>query len=271
VLSILPKKLDLPKLEELYVQNNKIENLEIISSCAALKKLNCEQNPIHKMPILANFSRLYALKRGGDVSELGISQTDRDWFFAFPLALREALFASMHKKNTYGKNLLQIMAHIQLFGKQLSTLAGLETAHNCQRLDIPNNQIQDLSPLSGLKKLARLNCSKNLIQDFNPIQALPIVNLNCANNPIKDYHFLQKMQNLQTLDCSKTGLSILHFLKYCPDIQQVICKRNPVFILPIQKIPNLRSLELSTHSHKLTDKKIRCFRQLNPQCTLKFS
>jgi len=51
----------------------------------------------------------------------------------------------------------------------IKTLVGLENAINLEKLDLAENEISDLSPISKLTKLTKLSLFRNRISDLKPL------------------------------------------------------------------------------------------------------
>ncbi len=67
-------------------------------------------------------------------------------------------------------------------------------------LSLNNNQITDLTPLSGLTNLTALNLEENQIADLTPLSGLTnLTTLNLANNQIADLRPLSGLTKLSSL------------------------------------------------------------------------
>jgi len=68
-------------------------------------------------------------------------------------------------------------------------------------MDLSDNRIADLSPLSGLERLEELNLADNLISDIDAIGNLVhLKSVNLANNRIEDLSPLLELENLEQVD-----------------------------------------------------------------------
>ena len=68
-------------------------------------------------------------------------------------------------------------------------------------LDLPSNQIEDLSPLAGLVNLWYLDLSNNQIEDLSPLAGLVnLQHLDLSNNQIEDLSPLMGLVQLERLD-----------------------------------------------------------------------
>jgi internalin A len=75
-------------------------------------------------------------------------------------------------------------------------------------LDLSNNQIVDLKPLSGLSNLSILNLSNNQIADIKPLSGLSQLSiLNLSNNQIADIKPLSGLSQLSELWLSNNQIA----------------------------------------------------------------
>lgn len=83
----------------------------------------------------------------------------------------------------------------------IESLEGLQYAENLESLDLSENRISDLSPLSGLDKLTYLEVDRNNIRDLTPLADLTgLEHLNIYNNFLESIEPLRGLENLQFLD-----------------------------------------------------------------------
>ena len=83
----------------------------------------------------------------------------------------------------------------------IKTLVGLENAINLEKLDLAENEISDLSPISKLTKLTKLSLFRNRISDLKPISELTNLEyLDLYANKLVDISPLEKLVNLKHLD-----------------------------------------------------------------------
>ena len=79
------------------------------------------------------------------------------------------------------------VTEVEIPNANLTSLTGLENATNLRRLNINENRVSDLSPLSALPRLQNLEIRDNLISDLSPLEGLPSLNyLYAWNNRITD-------------------------------------------------------------------------------------
>ena len=83
----------------------------------------------------------------------------------------------------------------------IKTLVGLENAINLEKLDLAENEVSDLSPISKLTKLTKLSLFRNRISDLKPISELTNLEyLDLYANKLVDISPLEKLVNLKHLD-----------------------------------------------------------------------
>lgn len=93
---------------------------------------------------------------------------------------------------------------IDTYAYQVSDLTGLEYAVNLDSLFCMDDQITDLSPISGLESLRYLDVSRNELTDLTALSGCTgIENLYCSDNHITDLTPIASLRNLIYLDTTK--------------------------------------------------------------------
>ena len=97
--------------------------------------------------------------------------------------------------------------------KGIRDITGLEQATNLRSLDLPGNEIANLSPLAGLDALGYLSVWHNSVADIAPIEGLvDLSGLNLVGNPIADLSPLSALTGLQGLSIGEVSISDLSSL-----------------------------------------------------------
>ena len=92
--------------------------------------------------------------------------------------------------------------------KNISNLAGLESAKNLTYLNLRRNRISDLSPLSGLNNLTKLNLYYNQINNLSPLAGLTnLTDLSFPANQISNISPMAGLTNLTLLDIGMNPIS----------------------------------------------------------------
>ena len=128
---------------------------------------------------------------------------------------------------------------------EIKNLKGLETAKNLQSLDLPFNQISDLTPLANLDMLQYLVLGKNQISDLTPLANLDMLRtLHISSNQISDLTPLANLDMLRTLGFPHNQVSDLTPLTNLSNLQDVYFKQNNVSDLsPLTALPYLKRLD----------------------------
>ena len=133
----------------------------------------------------------------------------------------------------------------------LSTAAGLETAVGLTYLDLSQNTIRDLSPLSGmnhlqeaylqnnaindlsalsgLTELAKLDVSFNLLTALNPIyECASLTHLTAGNNTVDSLTGIEKLTQLKYLNVTKNALTDISPVAACVTIEELDISDNEI-------------------------------------------
>ena len=101
-------------------------------------------------------------------------------------------------------------------GLGIKDLTGLETATNLEWIQAFENQITDISPVTGLDKLKAINFQDNQITDISPISVMNgLERIRIGNNRIRDISPLKSLTNLRYLHLSQNDLEIYLLYKVC--------------------------------------------------------
>ena len=154
----------------------------------------------------------------------------------------------------------------------LTTASGLETAVGLEYLDLSQNTIRDLSPLtnmtalqdlylqhnaindltvlSGLKSLARLDVSYNLLETLTPIFSCPeLMYLNAGNNKITTLASIDRLASLQILRFANNTIQDISPISACTGITQLDISEN--MIADISSLSALVKLETLNFSRNV--------------------
>ncbi len=84
------------------------------------------------------------------------------------------------------------------FGKNLTENELIDEIFNATKLNLYDDKITDLEPLSGLTKLTHLNLYNNKITDLEPLRDLiNLTHLDLYNNQITNLKILKSLPNLE--------------------------------------------------------------------------
>ena len=97
------------------------------------------------------------------------------------------------------------LEQLQIIGSSISSdlLKIIGTLENLKVLELTENGISSIDPLSNLKKLEHINLSNNAIRDISPLVGLNnLQSLNLSSNALISLEGLEALTNLKVLDVS---------------------------------------------------------------------
>lgn len=173
----------LTNMQQLFLNNNQIGSLAVLSNMTKLRTLNVGGNTVHLTSLspIEAISSLQILLAGDN--SISITATD-------DLSALTALQQLDLSSNNVGDI------------SKLSALTGL------QQLSLSSNNISDINALSGLLGLTELDLSNNHISDISALSGLILIsNLNLSSNNIADITALSGLKALNVLKLSSNNLS----------------------------------------------------------------
>lgn len=100
-----------------------------------------------------------------------------------------------------GKEEIKKIKELELDGKDLSDLSGLDKFTELEKLVLNNNQITNISVLYSLSNLKYLDLAHNCVTNINGINNMSnLTYLNLYDNIVRDLSSLENMNNLQYLN-----------------------------------------------------------------------
>ncbi len=131
----------------------------------------------------------------------------------------------------------------QLFAEDrgIADLTGIEYAVNLTILNLDNNQIINLSPLSGLTKLTELWLWENQISDISPLSGMAaLTSLNLEDNDISDISVVSGMTNLTWLLLNENQITDISMLTGLTNLTVLELGTNQISdISPLAGLTNL--------------------------------
>lgn len=121
--------------------------------------------------------------------------------------LRTAILRALGKSESSETEItasdLNGLEKLEARGFGIRDLTGLEYAENLRQLYLNDNQISNLSPISGLQRLRRLSLNKNNVSDVSGLSRLTTLQwLRLNDNRISTVAPLETLVNLKTLELS---------------------------------------------------------------------
>ena len=174
--------------------------------------------------------------------------------------LRAAIAAALGKERaapiTHAE--IKTLNRLEANDSGISDLTGLEFATNLSYLnlsswssdDLPDNNISDVSPLTGLTDLTTLLIGGNNVSDLSPLSKLTnLTELWLESNSISVVSHLSGLPNLKELSLSDNNISDVSPLTGLTDLTTLLIGGNNVSDLsPLSRLTNLTELILNTNN-----------------------
>ena len=237
----------LKKLGSLDLLNNGISDIRPLAELTELRILLLKGNPVKDFTPLSGLN-LTDLKY--DVVGQRTGQTDLAEAWMPDPALRAAVLGELGllPDVPLTKEKMQAVGYINVAGKGISDITGLEFATNLRELDIRNNPITNLRPLANLRTLERLYISDLLLSaptlDLRPLMNLiNLEELSLENSKVSDINLLARFKKLRILDLSHNDISDLRPLAGLRELRKLRIRGNPIQdLIPLSGL-NLTNLE----------------------------
>ena len=131
------------------------------------------------------------------------------------------------------KERMQAVGNIDVAGKGIFDLTGLEFATNLRELDLRDNPITDLRPLTNLTTLKGLYLSdifpNTPTLDLRPLAKLiNLEDLTLENSRVSDISPLARLKKLEILHLSHNDISDLRPLTGLRELRQLRIRGNPI-------------------------------------------
>lgn len=178
-----------------------------------------------------------------------------------------------YKDNKITKGMMSKFTTLYLPWSNIFSLEGLENAVNLKNLNLANNFIEDITPITNLTKLEDLNINNNKIKDADELSKLTnlkklaikkniITNLKFLNNiPVEEldisYNGILKnsiaeevdLSNIRTLKITGLGIENINFLKTATKLETLFAEENKIRDLaPLENLTNLKMLFLDKNN-----------------------
>lgn len=196
----------LKKLSSLDLSNNKISDISPLKKLYSIRTLHLDGNEIK------DFSPLYGLD---SLSMLTIGDMDikQSQLKKLKEELPDCIIYSDDAKEDVieiklgGKTFDNNVTELDLSGCDVHDISLLSVCTKLKKLDLSDNSISDISALVDIPELAELDLSNNRISDISPLMSVSkLTYLNLAGNRIKSVAALQDLTSLTELNLSSNEL-----------------------------------------------------------------
>ena len=171
--------------------------------------------------------------------------------------VRREVFEKRNKKDPLTKEDVVNISSIGVGGygrgKKIKSLQGLEACRSLRALELPDNEIEDLSAIQELKYIQTITLSGNKIKEIEPLGKLPALQYdNTEKNQVAELKPLETLKNLRNLYADDNGVKDLTPLAGLDKMVSIYLKNNQVADLkPLAKLKWLERLDVSGNG--LTD------------------
>ena len=223
----------LTNLQSLNMLSNQISDINPLSVLTSLKELLLHNNQITNINPLSNLINLQELTLAGNqISDINSLSS--------LTSLKVLALNSNQINNIIPLSNLTSLEVLQMDSNKISNISALSNLVNLkERLDLRDNQINDISALSGFTILKKLYLSDNQINDVSSLSGLTrLQELLLHNNEISDISSLSVLTSLPYLTLFNNCISDFSTLPSSinvvgKDDQRASCSEVPVLALGI--------------------------------------
>lgn len=121
----------------------------------------------------------------------------------------ESALKSILKVSTVTVAKMETLTDLDLSGKGITDLTGLEKAKNLKTLSLRNNQVADLSAVASMTLLETLDVCGNQVVSLTPLSGLSNLRvLQLTDNKVADLTPVAQLKMLQFLFCERNALNV---------------------------------------------------------------
>ena len=132
---------------------------------------------------------------------------------------------------------------LDLSNGYIRDLSGIQYFKNLEELNIANNEISDLLPLSGCAKLKTLDASGQYISNLGALSALKeLMELNLADNELTTLSSLKELTELQKLDVGGNEIVVFGTAGKLQNLQDLNVADNPMKEIDLSTLSGLANL-----------------------------
>jgi internalin A len=136
-------------------------------------------------------------------------------------AIRQAVCEALGKADLSREDILSV-TDLKLNGLELTDVSDLAQFDNLEKLELNDNLLTDLSPLSGLTRLRELRAGND---PFLPEEQKAARK---GKNVIKDFSFLKDLKSLTHIGFTDTDLTGIGFVEMLPNLEHLWAYSNPL-------------------------------------------
>ncbi len=238
----------LPNLKRIYLQDNHLLNLSTLPVMLNLEYMDLSYN------ILTNFEGLSGLPELKKINiqrnriesfrglsempaldELDLSYNNLTTLLDLPVLknLKKIYLQHNHLKDVSRLSNTPELEELDLRHNDLISLSSLSSLPHLKKLYLQHNQLNDISDLSGMSQLEYISLGYNRLSNLNGLSVLPhLRTLHLQDNKLRNINSLTGMINLEDLDLSNNLLSNLKRLPTLRKLKNLDLKGNKITEVP---------------------------------------
>ena len=140
-------------------------------------------------------------------------------------ALRAAVASALRiKEDEITPEKMKELINLQVPGKEIECLDGLEYAENLERLNASNNKLETLEPIKDLRNLEDLNVSINQLRDIQALHGFrQLKRLDISRNNLytMDVSSIAAMIDLEYLNLERSKIDSIEYIEHCRKLETV--------------------------------------------------
>ncbi len=218
-------------LENLTLEEVKIENIQFISKLRQLKSLSITYGELEDVGPLAELEHVEILSlRNNKISDLS------------PLSQMKKI-NMLDLNSNYIKDIKPLftvtsLRTLTVANNQISNanLAGIEQLKNVRNLSLSNNGLTNIEHITSMKKLVELDLSKNELKNIEPLLRLSTVqSLNLEENYISDITPLSQLTDLYDLKLGSNEIRDVRPVQELGKRMYIDIQRQKIFLDDVEK------------------------------------
>ncbi len=161
-------------------------------------------------------------------------------------AVRKEVFEKRNNQDPITAEDVKRISQVEASKAGIASLEGLQHCESLMRIDLPENEITDLTPLASLKRLQSVNLANNKIESIEPLKEHKNIQyLKLSNNAVTDLTPVTSMANMRALYVEGNKITSLEPISGLSKITSLYAGGNPIEnYSPIGNLPWLSSLDL---------------------------
>ncbi|MGK4150965.1 NEAT domain-containing protein, partial [Bacillus paranthracis] len=218
-------------LENLTLEEVKLENIKFISNLRQLKSLSITYGELEDIGPLAELEHIESLSlRNNKISDLSpLSQMKK---------IKLLDLNSNYIKDIKSLFTAKSLRTLTVANNQISNanLAGIEQLKNVKSLSLSNNGLTNIEHITPMKKLVELDLSKNELENIEPLSRMSTVqSLNLEENYISDITPLSQLTGLYDLKLALNEIRDVRPVQELGKRMYIDVQRQKIFLDDVEK------------------------------------